>query len=121
MQYPVQKQHEHGLWDVGSPPQSYSNVAVFPVAHFLSACYLCKRQLNHGKDIYMYRFAIIIQLLLQIFEIHIELTIIFHPQDQSHSLFSDYCRGDKAFCSVECRYQQILIDDGMSLQTDFDE
>ena len=58
VQYPVQKQHEHGLWDVGSPPQSYSNVAVFPVAHFLSACYLSKRQLNHGKDIYMYRSVI---------------------------------------------------------------
>jgi len=64
VQYPVQKQ----------PAWSYSNVAVLPVAHFLSACYLCKRQLNHGKDIYMYR-------------------------------------GDKAFCSVECRYQQILVDE----------
>jgi len=76
VQYPVQKQHEHGLWDVASPPGSNSNVPVFHVEHFLSACYLCKRQLNHGKDIYMYR-------------------------------------GDKAFCCVECRYQQISMDERM--------
>jgi len=76
LQYPVEKQHEHGLWDVASPPRSNSNVPVFHVEHFLSACYLCKRQLNHGKDIYMYR-------------------------------------GDKAFCCVECRYQQISMDERM--------
>jgi hypothetical protein len=76
VQYPVQKQHEHGLWDVASPPGSNSNAPVFHVEHFLSACYLCKRQLNHGKDIYMYR-------------------------------------GDKAFCCVECRYQQISMDERM--------
>jgi len=76
VQYPVRKQHEHELWDVASPPRSNSNVPVFHVEHFLSACYLCKQQLNHGKDIYMYR-------------------------------------GDKAFCSVECRYQQILMDERM--------
>jgi len=84
VQYPVRKQHEHGLWFVASPPRSSSNVPVFHVGHFLRACYLCKRQLNQGKDIYMYR-------------------------------------GDKAFCSVECRYQQILMDDGMPLTTDFDD
>eukprot|EP01018_Ginkgo_biloba_P022017 Gb_28258 [translate_table: standard] len=67
---------EQEMWDVGSPPQSYANVQLFPTADFLSACYLCKRQLSHGKDIYMYR-------------------------------------GDKAFCSVECRYQQILMDECM--------
>jgi hypothetical protein len=83
VQYTVQKQNDHEIWDVASPSRSYSNVPVFPVAHFLSACYLCKRQLSRGKDIYMYR-------------------------------------GDKAFCSVECRSQQILMDDGMLLPTDFD-
>lgn len=76
VQCPVRKQHEHGVWDVAPPRRSNSNVAVFHVQHFLHACYLCKRQLNHGKDVYMYR-------------------------------------GDKAFCSVECRYQQILMDEGM--------
>lgn len=74
VEYPAQKQHEHGVWDVAPPRRSNSNVAVFHVQHFLHACYLCKRQLNHGKDVYMYR-------------------------------------GDKAFCSVECRYQQILMDE----------
>eukprot|EP00253_Pinus_taeda_P035338 PITA_35338 len=72
VQYPLRKQNE--LRDIASPARSNSNVAVFPVAHFLRACYLCERPLNHGKDIYMYR-------------------------------------GDKAFCSVECRYQQILKDE----------
>jgi len=60
VQYPVRNQQEHELWDVASPPRSYSNVPVFPDAHFLSACYLCKRQLNHGKDIFMYRSVIMI-------------------------------------------------------------
>lgn len=83
VQYPVQKQDEHEIWDVAPPARSYSNVPAFPVAHFLRACCLCKRQLNHGKDIYMYR-------------------------------------GDMAFCSEECRYQQILMDDEMPSTTDFD-
>lgn len=42
--------------------------------HFLQACFLCKRRLVPGKDIYMYM-------------------------------------GDSAFCSIECRNQQILIDE----------
>ncbi|XP_072990764.1 FCS-Like Zinc finger 13-like [Typha latifolia] len=45
----------------------------FPVADFLSCCYLCGKRL-HGKDIYMYR-------------------------------------GEKAFCSAECRYRQITSDE----------
>jgi len=76
VQYPVRKQEEQEIWNVGPLPRTYANVPAFPVANFLSACYLCKRQLSHGKDIYMYR-------------------------------------GDKAFCSVECRYQQILMDEHM--------
>jgi hypothetical protein len=83
VQYPIQKQHKQQILDVASPPRSHANVPVFPVAHFLSACYLCKQQLSHGKDIYMYR-------------------------------------GDKAFCSMECRYQQILMDDATALPTNFD-
>eukprot|EP01018_Ginkgo_biloba_P041042 Gb_30206 [translate_table: standard] len=43
-------------------------------AHFLQACFLCKRRLGPGRDIYMYR-------------------------------------GDSAFCSVECRHQQIVVDE----------
>ncbi|GLJ10826.1 hypothetical protein SUGI_0135950 [Cryptomeria japonica] len=45
-----------------------------PAIDFLDACYLCKKSLGPGKDIYMYR-------------------------------------GDRAFCSVECRWQQILTDE----------
>ncbi|WOL03294.1 hypothetical protein Cni_G12014 [Canna indica] len=41
---------------------------------FLEYCYLCRRKLQQGKDIYMYR-------------------------------------GDRAFCSDECRCRQILIDE----------
>ena len=55
VQYTVRKQHEQKLGDVASLPRSHANVPVLPVANFLSACYLCKRQLSHGKDIYMYR------------------------------------------------------------------
>ncbi|CAL9775719.1 unnamed protein product [Musa acuminata subsp. burmannicoides] len=41
---------------------------------FLEDCYLCRRRLQHGKDIYMYR-------------------------------------GDRAFCSEECRRRQIFMDE----------
>ncbi|CAK9174262.1 unnamed protein product [Ilex paraguariensis] len=43
-------------------------------AHFLRACFLCKRRLVPGRDIYMYR-------------------------------------GDSAFCSLECRQQQMNQDE----------
>ncbi|CAN4116323.1 unnamed protein product [Withania somnifera] len=43
-------------------------------ANFLKACFLCKRRLIPGRDIYMYR-------------------------------------GDSAFCSLECRQQQMNIDE----------
>ncbi|TJX41520.1 hypothetical protein E8P77_32040, partial [Soehngenia saccharolytica] len=45
-----------------------------PAIDFLDACFLCKKPLGPGRDIYMYR-------------------------------------GDRAFCSVECRWQQILADE----------
>lgn len=52
-----------------------SHVHVFPeAAYFLQACFLCKRRLGPGRDIYMYR-------------------------------------GDAAFCSAECRDEQIVIDE----------
>uniref|UniRef100_A0A0D6QUY2 FLZ-type domain-containing protein n=1 Tax=Araucaria cunninghamii TaxID=56994 RepID=A0A0D6QUY2_ARACU len=56
-----------------SPGRGYGVPMVEP-AHFLKACFLCKRHLGHGRDIYMYR-------------------------------------DDRAFCSVECREQQIVIDE----------
>ncbi|KAK6929942.1 Zf-FLZ domain [Dillenia turbinata] len=48
----------------------------FPSESFLSFCYHCKKNLGHGKDIFMYR-------------------------------------GEKAFCSHECRYQEMLMEEGM--------
>lgn len=61
-----------------SPPSVvYSNVVAktpLPPIDFLDACYLCKRSLGPGLDIYMYR-------------------------------------GDRAFCSVECRLKQINMDE----------
>lgn len=47
--------------------------AAFPVAHFLSSCHLCRKNLQ-GRNIFMYR-------------------------------------GEKGFCSTECRYRQIVIDE----------
>lgn len=55
----------------------YSNVVAstpLPPIDFLDACYLCKRSLGPGLDIYMYR-------------------------------------GDRAFCSVECRLKQMAMDE----------
>ncbi|KAL6005231.1 hypothetical protein ACLOJK_005793 [Asimina triloba] len=47
----------------------------YPSDAFLSFCYMCKKDLGQGKDIYMYR-------------------------------------GEKAFCSRECRDQEILFEEG---------
>ncbi|KAL3648980.1 hypothetical protein CASFOL_005383 [Castilleja foliolosa] len=46
----------------------------YPSDRFLSFCYECKKNLGHGKDIYMYR-------------------------------------GEKAFCSSDCRYGQMMLDE----------
>ncbi|GER52170.1 hypothetical protein STAS_29591 [Striga asiatica] len=51
------------------------NVSDFSSAYgFLESCFLCRKKLLPGKDIYMYK-------------------------------------GDTAFCSVECRYRQIFMDE----------
>ncbi|KAB2067792.1 hypothetical protein F383_05916 [Gossypium arboreum] len=52
-----------------------------PLPAFLEQCFLCKRRLLPGKDIYMYK-------------------------------------GDKGFCSVECRCKQIFMDEEESLKKD---
>eukprot|EP00252_Welwitschia_mirabilis_P017233 TRINITY_DN3820_c0_g2_i1.p1 TRINITY_DN3820_c0_g2~~TRINITY_DN3820_c0_g2_i1.p1 ORF type:complete len:346 (+),score=56.86 TRINITY_DN3820_c0_g2_i1:1332-2369(+) len=73
--FSIQTKHEYEAWDSNpSASKSSRNFFHYPTADFLSACYLCKRHLHPGKDIYMYG-------------------------------------GDKAFCSVECRSQQILMDE----------
>ncbi|KAL5701320.1 hypothetical protein ACHQM5_026667 [Ranunculus cassubicifolius] len=55
-----------------SPPSSSSSP--FSAVSFLDSCFLCRRRLLPGKDIYMYK-------------------------------------GDRGFCSVECRCRQILMDE----------
>ncbi|CBI20951.3 unnamed protein product, partial [Vitis vinifera] len=57
------------------------NSTPYPSNDFLSICYSCKKKLEEGKDIYMYR-------------------------------------GEKAFCSLNCRSQEILIDEEMEKTTD---
>lgn len=49
--------------------------ASFPSSNFLSYCHYCKKKLEEGKDIYIYR-------------------------------------GEKAFCSWDCRSQEILLEEG---------
>ncbi|KAG6435460.1 hypothetical protein SASPL_100334 [Salvia splendens] len=49
-----------------------------PASGFLDNCFLCRRKLLPGNDIFMYK-------------------------------------GDRAFCSVECRYRQIFMDEEESL------
>ncbi|XP_068660929.1 FCS-Like Zinc finger 15 [Aristolochia californica] len=56
-----------------SPAVSPSSNSV-PTVTFLDECFLCKKRLSPGNDIYMYR-------------------------------------GDRAFCSVECRCRQIFMDE----------
>ena len=44
---------------------------------FLRACFLCKRRLVPGRDIYMYRYAVLIQLLINHIYIYIYM-VVFH-------------------------------------------
>ncbi|XWS08953.1 hypothetical protein CRYUN_Cryun40dG0044400 [Craigia yunnanensis] len=50
--------------------------SIYQSESFLSFCYTCKKNLDQGKDIYMYR-------------------------------------GEKAFCSKECRYQEMMLEEGL--------
>ncbi|KAM0963030.1 hypothetical protein ACFX15_021621 [Malus domestica] len=56
-------------------PGRKSNGSSYLSESFLSFCDNCKKNLGHGKDIFMYR-------------------------------------GEKAFCSRECRYQEMLLEEG---------
>ncbi|CAL5428331.1 unnamed protein product [Camellia sinensis] len=60
----------HPLSELNSSPKKLNSP---PPEHFLSLCYTCKKSLEQGKDIYIYR-------------------------------------GEKAFCSSECRCQEMLFD-----------
>ncbi|CAN4122245.1 unnamed protein product [Withania somnifera] len=57
-----------------SPRNRRKSADLLETANFLKACFLCKRLLIPGRDIYMYR-------------------------------------GDSAFCSLECRQQQMNLDE----------
>eukprot|EP00268_Persea_americana_P012808 TRINITY_DN15490_c0_g1_i1.p1 TRINITY_DN15490_c0_g1~~TRINITY_DN15490_c0_g1_i1.p1 ORF type:complete len:119 (+),score=22.71 TRINITY_DN15490_c0_g1_i1:184-540(+) len=57
-----------------SSPTSTAPSTPLPAITFLDACFLCKKRLSPGRDIYMYR-------------------------------------GDRAFCTVECRCKQIFMDE----------
>ncbi|KAL5213046.1 hypothetical protein ABZP36_023893 [Zizania latifolia] len=63
--------HSHPAAKISS---SSSPAARTTPSSFLQHCFLCRRELAEGKDIYMYR-------------------------------------GDRAFCSVECRCRQIFMDE----------
>ncbi|RRT51030.1 hypothetical protein B296_00024906 [Ensete ventricosum] len=67
------------------PPPPELAEPPFAVAEFLRCCFLCKKKLD-GMDVYMYRCPSLLPFCL-------------------------CCRGEKAFCSEECRYQQMLLDE----------
>ena len=64
---------------------------------FLSSCFLCKKKL-HGIDIYMYRYSATIDLSLYTC-VHILIPLL-----------SRMSRGEKAFCSIECRWQEMTAE-----------
>ncbi|KAG8071264.1 hypothetical protein GUJ93_ZPchr0006g43506 [Zizania palustris] len=66
--------HSHPAAKISSSSSSSPPAARTTTSSFLQHCFLCRRELAEGKDIYMYR-------------------------------------GDRAFCSVECRCRQIFMDE----------
>ncbi|KAL0346855.1 UNVERIFIED_CONTAM: FCS-Like Zinc finger 14 [Sesamum calycinum] len=60
-------------------------IAALEIADFLDSCFLCKKRL-HGLDIFMYRVL-------------------------AWTLREHLLKGEKAFCSAECRYRQISMDE----------
>ena len=71
----------------------------FSSENFLSFCYNCKKKLEEDKDIYIYRSE---------FEKFMNLSSS-SSSSNSHR-FCSY-RGDKAFCSHECRYQEMMMEE----------
>ncbi|KAJ6815322.1 uncharacterized protein M6B38_135965 [Iris pallida] len=87
-----------GRFFCGSPPREKRDHWILPMADFLSRCYLCRKNL-HGEDIYMYRCVNFGSVCV------VSGTYAF----LTHRNIA--CRGEKAFCSTECRYQQIVSDE----------
>ncbi|GAB4837376.1 hypothetical protein Ancab_002254 [Ancistrocladus abbreviatus] len=69
--------NKRGGVEIGVPKLGRSSEfpTPYPSVDFLSFCCFCKKKLEEGKDIYMYR-------------------------------------GEKAFCSLDCRLEEILIEEG---------
>ncbi|GAB4854203.1 hypothetical protein Ancab_022786 [Ancistrocladus abbreviatus] len=74
--------NKRGGVEIGMPKlgRSLEIPTSYPSDDFLSFCYFCKKKLEEGKDIYMYR-------------------------------------GEKAFCSLDCRLEEILIEEGKEEST----
>ncbi|KAI8571274.1 hypothetical protein RHMOL_Rhmol01G0106800 [Rhododendron molle] len=73
---------------------------VFRTEDFLNSCYLCRKQL-HGLDIFMYR---------EKSDFENVKWILSYPRLVFYFEFSSM-RGEKAFCSAECRCKQISLDE----------
>lgn len=75
---------------------------------FLSFCYSCKKKLEKGEDIYMYGFVsntfFHIFFLIPILALALTLYGFFSPSP---------CRGEKAFCSFDCRSDEIFAEEEM--------
>lgn len=74
----------------------------FPSSDFLRFCSSCKKKLD-GEDIYMYR--------------SVRIHCISNSSNDLMVLIVKtcimFCRGEKAFCSLDCRSEAILIDEEM--------
>ncbi|XP_022131379.1 uncharacterized protein LOC111004616 isoform X1 [Momordica charantia] len=97
---------ENEMKDIGlpHPVKSLDISTSYSLSDFLSFCYSCHKKLEEGKDIYIYRFT----------------------QEKSFRLLNDFdeelthrcCRGEKAFCSLTCRSQEILMDEELEKSID---
>jgi len=136
------------------PPLSPSP-SPFQTPTFLDQCFLCGKRLSPGKDIYMYKWVLLIKInnmfvffcfsCSMVWSIIHTTYIIWSVRYKTFAfvvvlLFSDlmvsgsfvclsmllklffffwgvvetkheHCRGDRAFCSVECRCKQIFSDE----------
>ncbi|RXH84172.1 hypothetical protein DVH24_027071 [Malus domestica] len=78
--------------------------------NFLSFCYTCRKNLEQKIDIYIYRFVSMAPSSNDYSE-----TVVVG----STSVHKGFCRrGEKAFCSQECRYQEMLLDEVGNTQLD---
>eukprot|EP00252_Welwitschia_mirabilis_P002836 TRINITY_DN1283_c0_g1_i2.p1 TRINITY_DN1283_c0_g1~~TRINITY_DN1283_c0_g1_i2.p1 ORF type:complete len:303 (-),score=33.44 TRINITY_DN1283_c0_g1_i2:581-1489(-) len=56
--FSVQTKEEKDVENDQSTPKACIDSFQYPLADFLSTCYLCKKDLCHGMDIYMYRYVV---------------------------------------------------------------